>query len=178
MLSAEEELRSLVAADQDPELNNDEIMTLMRNYALNSVYSSWQADTAYGVGAKVVPNPRTGSVFVVTVAGTSGSDEPNWTDATEQPVDGTVTWQLSTTVEQIVQLNRAAAQGWRLKAGKCANRYAFKTDVTTLQRDQMFKQCLEMSKLYKRGAYSNIPITGLTRFKTFEPVIGNVNPAP
>jgi hypothetical protein len=56
-------------------------------------YTTWQAATAYAVGAAVVADPRNGSYFTATVAGTTGTTQPTWPTVTDGTVvDGGVTW--------------------------------------------------------------------------------------
>lgn len=45
-------------------------------------------------------------------------------------------------------LNAAAAEGWRWKAGKVAGAYNIGQDGSTLQRSDMHKQCLAMAAYY------------------------------
>lgn len=47
-------------------------------------------------------------------------------------------------------LNSAAAQGWRIKAGKVAGRYAISTDGQTMSRNQVIEHCLAMAAEYRK----------------------------
>lgn len=55
-------------------------------------------------------------------------------------------------------LNTAAAEGWRWKAGKVAGAYTFTTDGQTFQRAQLYAHCLKQAELYSRRAVSGYPI--------------------
>lgn len=68
-------------------------------------------------------------------------------------------------------LRKAAAEGWRWKAGKVANRYDFSTDVHSQSRDQLFKHCLEMAKQFG-GSLGTIQAVSPA---SYDPVIGNLN---
>ena len=50
----------------------------------------WEASTAYVIGDAVVPTSANGYAYVVSVAGTSGANEPTWTGGTV--TDSGVTW--------------------------------------------------------------------------------------
>ncbi len=55
--------------------------------------ASWQASTAYAVGATVQPALSNGFYYICTTAGTSGATQPVWPTTANIPVtDGTVTW--------------------------------------------------------------------------------------
>src|SRR5271154_5759616 len=62
---------------------------------LPAYVTTWAKNTAYAVGAVIVPQaPTTGFYFVATVAGTSAAAPPGWPTAKgSQFDDGTVTWQ-------------------------------------------------------------------------------------
>lgn len=47
-------------------------------------------------------------------------------------------------------LNAAAAEGWRRKAGKVAGRFDVTVDGDALRRSQMFSACLVMADRYAR----------------------------
>jgi hypothetical protein len=46
------------------------------------------------------------------------------------------------------ELNAAAAEGWRWKAGKVAGRFNVVADGDSLQRAQIFGMCLQMASKY------------------------------
>jgi sirohydrochlorin ferrochelatase len=50
---------------------------------------------------------------------------------------------------QVYDLNRAAADVWRQKAGHLAKRYDVSTDNQRLTRSQLLKQALEMAQMYE-----------------------------
>lgn len=55
-------------------------------------------------------------------------------------------------------LNAAAAEGWRMKAGKVAGQFSFTTDGQTFQRAEMYKACLEMAQRYANRVCGSIPL--------------------
>ena len=67
----------------------------------------WVANTAYGVGQKVVPTTLNGFVYECTVAGTShATTQPVWPIVLGNTVtDGTVTWRCETNDSQVCNLS-------------------------------------------------------------------------
>lgn len=58
-------------------------------------------------------------------------------------------------------LNRAASEGWRRKAGKVAGAYDFSGDSQSFSRSQMHEMCLEMAAQYRRGGATSVAIATL-----------------
>jgi hypothetical protein len=57
------------------------------------IWTTWAQQTAYVLGAQVVPIPPNGQVYSCTAAGTSGTTLPSWPITTGSTVsDGSVTW--------------------------------------------------------------------------------------
>lgn len=48
----------------------------------------------------------------------------------------------------------AAAAAWEVKAGRAAADFRFSDDGQSFSREQVHQQCLNMSRLYRRGAGS------------------------
>lgn len=69
-------------------------------------------------------------------------------------------------------LNKAAASGWRTKAGKAASRVDISNPPYSLSRDQLQKHCLAMAAAYSKGDNGTILIAGGV---VYDPVIGNLN---
>ena len=59
-------------------------------------------------------------------------------------------------------LDHAAAEGWRWKAGKCSPDYSANLDGAQLARNQRYEHCLEMANRYAGRSSTSIavPITG------------------
>ncbi len=53
-----------------------------------------------------------------------------------------------TSWEPTYALDAAAAEGWRWKAAKVAERFAFSSDAGSFQRDQIHTHCLAMARHY------------------------------
>ncbi len=68
-------------------------------------------------------------------------------------------------------LNGAAAEGWRRKAGKVAGRFNFSTDGQSFQRAEMYKACLEMARHYAKRISTSVVLVVPDRRET--EVIGN-----
>lgn len=169
---ARDQLRRMVASDTFPTLDGYELSDLLRlarrpdhfgvldvgvpardgtvRYAADGEYPVWAPGTAYAAGALVVPRRRNGKVYSCTVPGTSGSDDPGF-PTTGTVTDGGVTW---TAVPQAVvwlptyDLNAAAAEGWRWKAGKTSDAIAFASQGDNYSADQLHAHCLEMARYY------------------------------
>lgn len=174
MISPEDRLRSMVEADRDPELSNAEIQMLLEDYSIPSEWSTWAASTAYVVGQRVVPYPGNNNVYIVTVAGTSGATQPVFPTVPLSTItDGGVTWRQDS-LTRSYDFNRAAAQGWRLKMGKVANRYDVDMDLhQRLERSDLIKHMEMMVKQYSRRAMSSVLVG--TGYVEETDIIGNVN---
>jgi hypothetical protein len=55
-------------------------------------------------------------------------------------------------------LNAAAAEGWRRKAGKVAGSFSFSTDGQSFNRSDMVKACLDMARTYSNRVAGSIPL--------------------
>jgi hypothetical protein len=125
--------------------------------------------TAYSLGAVVVPDPRNGHTYTVTVAGTSGAATPIWpTTTAASVVDGTVTWAESgpTYWTPTYNLPMAAAEGWEWKASKAAKDYDVSAGSVNATRHQVFDMCKEQASRYRKmsgpGGTGGIGSIGLT----------------
>lgn len=175
VLGPEAQLRSMVQADEDPNLSNDEVDTLLHTYRIISTFNEWLPATVYTLGNNRVPRFGNDHYYVVTVAGTSGPNEPAFPVAPFATVtDGTVTWQEAGTYASY-NLRKAAGAGWLLKAAKVANRYDVDVDrFQRLKRDQLIQHCLEMAKQFN-GRFITSTRFGGAYTQRIDPVIGNVN---
>lgn len=70
--------------------------------------------------------------------------------------DGTATWTPTW------DLNSAAAEGWRRKAGKAAARFSFGEDGQRFDRAQTYAHCITQADHYGRKCMGAIPIGGTT----------------
>lgn len=57
-------------------------------------------------------------------------------------------------------LRAAAAEGWRMKAGKASSQFAFSEDGQSFQPQQVIEHCLKMAAHYSRGMAHSIPVQG------------------
>jgi hypothetical protein len=71
-------------------------------------------------------------------------------------------------------LNRAAARGWKWKAGKITSAYDFQTDGQRFSRAQWFEHCMAMSQSYSTGGMGTI-VVGASGVPAYTDVIGNLN---
>jgi hypothetical protein len=181
---AKDRLSSMVAASEEPVLDDAALEDLMRLARIADrfgtapdAYPIWKAGTTYGSGQKVVPTLRgqgiqasiTSTLYIppiqpyvaalvwrVTTPGDSGDTEPDWpTSATPDVTtvdDGTVVWTMDSTSPWFGawDLALAACEGWRRKAGLIANGYRIQDSGRYMFREQIFEQCLKMSREYGR----------------------------
>lgn len=170
---ARDQLRRMVASETFPTLDGYELSDLLRlgrrpdKYGTldtgvpfpdgtsrtegDGNYDVWAPSTAYAEGDMVVPRRRNGHVYIVDTAGTSGTDDPAF-PTSGTVTDGTVTWSEVPYVmvwQPTYDLNAAAAEGWRWKAGKTADRITFSSQGDNYNADQLHKHCLDMAKYYE-----------------------------
>jgi hypothetical protein len=163
-------LERMVAADEEPTLTPteiDDLLALARraDTAGTAPHVPWKATTAYGVGDITVPDPRNAHVYVAAAAGTSGAVAPTWPTVIDATVvDGTVTWQEAGADLWVptYDLRRAAAEGWRQKAGKQAAVTDIAVDGQSVYRAQIVAHCLRMADEYSARGARSVPITSST----------------
>lgn len=171
---AREQLRRLVAADTFPTLDAFELRDLLRmarrpdyrgyydvdvpddplypRTVTEGLYPVWAPSTVYALDDRVVPTIRNGRVYKVTVAGTSGEIAPAFPDTLAGTVtDGEVTWTEVTAPVWMptYDINVAAAEGWRWKAGRVTDRVSFGSQGDNYNAEQVYLHCLEMAKYYQ-----------------------------
>ena len=180
------ELTDMVAAATDPALSTAELRRLLR-YAqvadsdgnTPDTYATWAAATAQAINRVVVPTIRNGYAYKATTAGTSGASEPTWPTTIGNTVaDGTVTWTcletaLWTPSYDRMALNLAAAEGWRIKAGRLSDNENFTTDGASVQADVRRNALLEMAKTYRRKFICVAPTQGRVYQGHYDPETGD-----
>lgn len=174
-------LSSMLAADKYPVLSSaqlDDLMLMSRTLDFYGVwadaYQPWQASHAYALGGQLVPTTRNGHFYEVTVAGAGAAGEPVWpTTSAGLVVSGAATFREAGLAPWLGawNLNIAASEGWRWKAGMVAAEFDFHSDVSGFTRSQMHKAFLELADLYDKGVFSTIQVGGYL----YDPVIGNLN---
>lgn len=70
-------------------------------------------------------------------------------------------------------LDAAAAEGWRWKAGKVAGAYTFGDAGATFSRSDMVKACMDMAKTYSSRGAGTIKMSSPDDWDT--DIAGNVN---
>jgi hypothetical protein len=163
-------LSDLVAATVFPTLDAAQLDRLLRDARrvdtegyLPSDDTEWAPTTVYALDDLVVPILRNGHVYRVTTAGTSGVTEPVWPvevgsvvtlDGVEYTEDNaaqttgiwTGTWDF----------NRAAAEGWQIKAGMVTNRHAFGSNQGNYNPEQVYDHCMKMVEFYRQKIVTSI----------------------
>lgn len=145
-------LKRAVAWDQVPQLTDEDIDELVelartrdhRGYSAVEGVEEWESATHYDVGQMVV-NAR-GETFSCVVDGVSGNTAPSRTSLN----DGTIEWvyQGQTNWTPTYDLNRAAYEGWSLKAAKAASMISYTSDGARYDRDQYIRNCEAMQRRY------------------------------
>lgn len=75
--------------------------------------------------------------------------------------------------EPTYDLNAAAAEGWRRKAGKVAGAYSFSDEGSSFNRSDMVKACMDMARTYSGRVSGSIPLVLVDEWDT--DIAGNVN---
>lgn len=157
-------LEALCAANDDPRLEERELVLVVAaakrpdragNLPTNVAgAASWAAAHAYLAGDTIYAGGRW---WIALDSGTSSSSTPSWPDLDGRPAsdaqvaDGDLVWaDLGEAWAPTWNLDAGAALGWRLKAGKVANRFSFTADGQTFNRREMFAHCMQMAKVYER----------------------------
>lgn len=169
----------MVAASEFPVLTDAEVETLLGMCRLPDIddfnpdsLASWVPLMTYTAGSLVVPAVRNGYYYSAS-NGTSAATPPAW-PVSGTVVDGTVTWTFAGSAPWVptYNLNIGAAEGWRWKAGKLANRYDFTQELRGMTRSQMHAMMMQQVEMYERRIISGVPTRGNTRI--YNPVIGNL----
>lgn len=180
---ARDQLRRMVASDTFPTIDGQELTDLLRlarrpdwrgildvdvplpdgatRTAAEGQYAIWQPSHAYTAGQTVVPIRRNGHVYTVAIAGTSGTEPPLF-PTSGTVTDGTVTWTETNTAvvwQPTYNLNSAAAEGWRWKAGRTADRISFGTQGDNYNAEQMHQHCVDMAKYYEGRVFQSVKVT-------------------
>lgn len=157
-------LRRMVAADEEPKLDDQALADLLVLASTpDSAGSSprnapsvpgWQPLTDYLPGDLVAAQGR---FWRCLNAGTSGAAEPSWVG---DPVrDGSITWADNGAAwAPTYDLNKAASEGWALKAAGVAHKYDFTAGGQTFSRNQFIAHCLTMQALYRRRGMNTIQV--------------------
>ena len=162
----------MVASTTPPTLSPDEIndlLALARRPGPSGVDPDseieWAANMALAVGDYVVPPNRSGVRYLITVSdGAAGAAEPAWpVSGASVAIDG-VTYEGTDdgVWTPAYDLNAAAAEGWRWKAGKIADAFDFSTDQQSFEKSQRVKHCLDMAARYEALAGTSIFGGGVT----------------
>lgn len=114
-------IQAACQAENEPTLSPNEITACLEKYARASV---WTAETAYSIGAKVVPIAGNGRLYRCVRAGSSSASAPaEWDYTTNLGTcisDGQLlVWEdYGAAPIEIWDINAAIGEAWRLKASK------------------------------------------------------------
>ncbi len=171
--AASDALNILCPFDSDPPLNSDDVNSLLNN-AVRAVV--WTAVTTYVFGVTVMPMVRNGRRYrLIAFDGSgvkSGATEPTWPAPTSlstsfpvwgqvQPnpvtgwwrnaivADGNITWQEDgVDYDSLWDVQRAAFNGWMLKAGRAVCAIDIKTGQKGLAQSQIYEHCISQAQRY------------------------------
>lgn len=159
-VDARARLVDMVAANTFPQLTTEQVDRLLRQSRRTDKYgwrpswdTEWEPNIDYAVNDVVVPTIRNGHTYIVTDPGTSGAVEPTWPKTAQSTVtlDG-VTYQEITEFLAVWwgrwDLDRAASEGWRIKAGLVSNRHQFGSNQGNYNPEQIFEHCNQMAEMY------------------------------
>lgn len=157
-------LKRAVAWDQVPTLDEEDIDFLVdlartRDYYNNLAVDveEWEATTHYNVGQKIVTTDH--ETFVCVVDGVSGDVAPDYSRShVGNYVDGSVEWEYAgrTNWTPTYDFNRAANEGWGLKAAKAASMISFTADGHRMDQDQLIANCERMQRRYPRTGSASV----------------------
>lgn len=164
---ARERIEAMTAWDAAPALTSAQVTLLVRAARRTDAdgitptgYDEWQASTVYAVGDRVYPSVRTGLVYEVTGAGTSGAAEPSWPSVVGGTVtaDGVTYEAVTDTWTGTYDLNAAAAEGWRWKAAVAAGKFSFSSDGQSFNRAEISRAAREMATMYRNRVAGSVPL--------------------
>lgn len=126
---------------------------------LGNVYEvPWEPETVYAVDDVRVPILRDGYMYVCSVAGSSGTEPPDWSAGIDI-IDGTVTWQFyAVGWTPTHDMNMAAATAWELKAGKTSDKTTFGADGGSFNPQQVYDHCMSMATLYRSKVMQRVSL--------------------
>lgn len=167
---ARAKLASLVAETVFPTLEPTEVDRLLREARrtdrddhVPSEDDEWAPNFAYAIDDVLVPTVRNGHQYKVTASdGLSGATQPTWPTGAGATVtlDGVTYTENGTdgVWEGTWDLNRAAAEGWRIKAGLVSNRHDFGSNQGNYNPAQVFEHCMKMADYYASKSISSIKV--------------------
>ena len=152
-------LKRMVAATQDPTIDDDDLTEILLRFRRAVV---WSASTAFAVNDRVFSTAENGRYYICVTAGTTDDTEPDWPvqfiplRRQIQPItrivtvsDGTVIWQDDGPANATPwDLGGAARSAWLEKAGMVAHLFDFKDDIKQVSLEQRHKHCLDMAARY------------------------------
>jgi hypothetical protein len=98
---------------------------------------------------------------------TSASEEPDLTDAdvaammdVSRLADAAGMVYTDAGWDPTWDLNRGAALGWTIKAGRVANRFAFDADGAKYDRNQIHQHCVAMAQIFRNKVAGTSRVRG------------------
>lgn len=143
-----EELIRLVQPDVEPELDLEEDVEKALDKNLRVV--TWSANKALKYRQLVFPTVRTGLVYRVKIAGTTGATEPpTWpTGDGSTVVNGTVTFEeFGAYPHSIYNVNAAAKECWQIKMAKASEYFS---GGRRGNENQIYDHCKSMRDSFDR----------------------------
>lgn len=141
-------LSEKLAPEAEPVLTDEQLYRLLDRAAVATV---WTVSTAYAYGDVILPTVRNGHRYRVVEPGTSDSTEPDWgtLQAGYQTDGDDLIWQEDgRDYADLWDIDRAAHEGWLLKAALAATDYEFTDSGLNLKRQQVAAGCRAQARVY------------------------------
>jgi hypothetical protein len=148
-------LRRLAGADQDPALEDDELLDILTATQRYQVYT---ANTEYAVDDAVIlsGSAYNGRCYICRVGGTSAAtNPPTWPNGlcavmaqriADNNEGGTVVWEDDGPAwPEIYDLDAAAHNAWMRKATIASERIPIQDRDVKINQDAVYGHCLEMA---------------------------------
>ena len=147
---AKEYVKFHASTAEYPVVTDDEVVNIL-NENIRAV--PWVAETDYKVGDVIQPTTPNGHFYCCLRAGTSDSEEPDWSDGLDSRTDefnGEIIWRECAidTNGNRYRLRNAIHAVWLLKASRSANKFDTSIDSNRWNRSQIYAHCLEMAKAH------------------------------
>jgi hypothetical protein len=155
---AEEALKNKVAWNHVPTLTDGDDGDLRNILADNVVGVVWSANTLYNLGDLVLPTEesRTGLMFACTSPGRSGDDEPEWNTVSGDALgtggqsrgalaDGDAVWQVHGPETDLWDVDEAAGDAWRKKAGLASDLVSTSRAGNQYNWSDIYTRCMEQA---------------------------------
>ena len=158
-LQAIKKLATMVAANEFPELDSNQLGELIDNHKR---FNYWQPNFNYIVGDMIIPTTPNGRMYQCIVAGTSGTTEPNFPQISyavgqtfsDGPIPNDASFNLQWQDngycnQEIYDVRGAAREGWMWKASNVANLANTNDGKMSIEVHIIQENCIQMAAKYR-----------------------------